>query len=54
MDHVNWKTVFFFFLIFFKVRLPHHPSFLEDVLNNGFREICIKITNDLETGLNCT
>lgn len=37
--------------MFFKVSLPYHLLFLEDVVNNGFWKICLKITNDLEQAI---
>ena len=48
-DLVIWIS---FFKFFFKVSLPYHLLFLEDVFNNDCWKICIKITNDLEPGLN--
>ena len=41
-----------FFSSFFKVSLLYHLLFLEDVFNNSFWKICIKIPNYVEPGLN--
>ena len=41
-----------FFSSFFKVSLFYHLLFKEDVFNNSFWKICIKITNHVEPGLN--
>ena len=39
-------------VFFQQVSLPYYLLFLEDVFNNGFWKICLKITNDLEPGIN--
>ena len=48
-DEVIW---IFFFQVFVKVSLLYHLFFKEDVFNNGFWKICIKIANHVEPGLN--
>ena len=45
-DLVIWISFFKF------VSLPYPILFLDDVFNNGFRKIFLKITNDLEPGFN--
>ena len=42
----------FFFQVFVKVSLLYHLFFKEDVFNNSFWKICIKIANHVEPGLN--
>ena len=50
VDHVTVNLDFF--SSFFKVSLLYHLLFLEDVFNNSFWKICIKIPNYVEPGLN--
>ena len=51
---ITWLGTGFPFssVFFFQVSLLYHLLFLEDVFNNGFWKICLKITNDLEPGIN--
>ena len=51
VNHVTWYWISFFKCFFFQVSLLYHLLFLEDVFNNGFWKICLKITNDLEPGI---
>ena len=51
VNHVTWYWIFFF-KFFFQVSISYHLLFLEDVFNNGFWKICLKITYDLEPGIN--
>ena len=46
------EVIWFFSLSIFKVSLLYHLLFKEDVFNNSFWKICIKITNHVEPGLN--
>ena len=51
VNHVTWYWISPFKFFFFQVSLPYHLLFLEDVVNNGFWKICLKITNDLEQAI---
>ena len=46
------EVIWIFFSSCFKVSLLYHLLFKEDVFNNSFWKICIKITNHVEPGLN--
>ena len=46
------EVIWIFFQVFVKVSLLYHLFFKEDVFNNSFWKICIKIANHVEPGLN--